>query len=79
MAWRDGPTRFHAGFGLDDPDDADLMAGSRARNVALWSNVQRDFGGSLSAGLEVSRWETRYLGMEEGSSMRVQTSVIYSF
>jgi hypothetical protein len=79
MAWRDGPTRFHAGFGLDDPDDADLMAGSRARNLALWSNVQRDFGGSLSAGVEVSRWETRYVGMEEGSSMRVQTSVIYSF
>jgi hypothetical protein len=79
LAWGRGPTRVRVGFGVDDPDDADLMPGYRARNAAVWSNLLRDLGGNLSAGLEVSRWETCYVGMADGTSLRAQASVIYAF
>jgi hypothetical protein len=79
LALKRGAARWSAGASVDDPEDADLASGYRARNVTGWGNVLREFGGGLSAGLEVSRWETRYVGLAKGSSFRAQLSVIYSF
>ena len=72
-------TRMHSGFGVDDPDDVDLLAGQRARNFVHWCNIIRDFGGGLQVGLEYSLWKTRYMNLLEGTSSRVQGSVIYAF
>jgi hypothetical protein len=79
VAWDLGENRFHVGAGVDDPDEADLSAGGRARNLSYWASVQRDIGAGLSHGIEVSRWVTDYVGLDRGTSLRVQMSVIYSF
>ena len=79
VALKHGAVKWTAGLSLDDPVDEDLLAGDRSRNLAVWGNVLRDFGGGLSAGLEASRWETEYVGLMKGSSVRVQAAVIYSF
>lgn len=72
-------THVHFGYSLDDPDAGDLAKGARDRNTTLWTTLSHDPGGGLRYGLEVSRWETRYLEMADGASWRVQTSVTYSF
>lgn len=79
LQWKKGVTQLHAGFSLDDPDAADLGAGARDRNSAIWGTWIRDAGGGLSYGLEISRWETKYLQVADGASWRTQMSVIYSF
>ena len=79
LALKPGAARWSAAASVDDPEDADLAPGYRTPNVAGRGNVLRDFGGGLSAGLEVSRWETRYFGLAKGSSLRAQPSVIYTF
>lgn len=79
VAWKAGATTLHAGFGVDDPDDEDLALGFRSRNYAGWGNVVHDFGGGLQVGLEYSYWQTLYTNMLEGTSSRVQGSVIYTF
>lgn len=72
-------TQLNLGYSLDDADAADLARGGRERNAALWGTAVHDAGGGLRYGIEVSRWETRYVGMATGRSWRVQSSVIYSF
>jgi hypothetical protein len=73
------PWALHVGAGIDDPDQADLLTGMRARNEAVWGNAVRDFGQGLSAGLEVSHWATEYVGLADGSSWRIQGSMIFTF
>lgn len=79
IGWKGGDTRINAGSAMDDPEDADLFAGARSRNLATWGNVIHDLGGGLQVGLEYSWWQTRYMELPEGTSSRVQGSVIYSF
>jgi hypothetical protein len=79
VALRQGTMKWSAGAGIDDPVDDDLGPGFRARNLVGWTNLTRDFGGGLSAGLEISRWETSYVGLAKGSSFRVHGAVIYTF
>ena len=74
-----GDNHFAVGTGVDDPDETDLSAGGRARNLSQWASVRRDIGAGLSHGIEVSRWVTDYVGLERGTSLRVQLSVIYTF
>ncbi|MGH7631036.1 MAG: hypothetical protein ACREOF_16960 [Gemmatimonadales bacterium] len=49
-----------AGFGIDDPDDDDRPA--RERNIAWAAHVTVRPGGSIVAGLEYRKLETRYAG-----------------
>lgn len=79
LSVKHGRAALRAGLGLDDPEDADLGAGARARNSALWGTVTHDAGGGLSYGLEISRWETTYFLGTTGTSWRVQGSVIFAF
>ncbi len=67
------------GLGLDDPDNATLPGGARSRNRALWANFLWDFRPALRFGLEGSWWQTDYLDLEDGSSFRLQSSLIFSF
>ena len=67
------------GAGLDDPDDEMLAAGARARNLAVWGNAVWQLWPGLKVGGELSSWKTDYLGAENGSSLRLQSSLIYSF
>ena len=67
------------GAGMDDPDDENLSPGARARNLAVWANAVWELWPGLKVGGELSSWQTDYLGMEDGSSLRAQSSLIYSF
>lgn len=71
--------RLALGGGVDDPDDATLPAGARLRNQALWVSAVRRLPLGLEAGVELSRWTTDYEGVPDGSSYRVQTSLVWSF
>jgi len=74
-----GPCAYHLGAAMDDPEAEDLPSGGRDRNSVFWGNVMRDLGGGLTAGLEVSRWKTEYLGMADGTSYRVQGALSFTF
>ena len=72
-------TQLNVGASMDDPDADDLSNGARDRNQAFWGTAIHDAGGGLRYGIEVSRWETRYIQMGDAASWRIQTSVIFSF
>lgn len=74
-----GRWRYNLGAGLDDPDNSDLNDGDRSRNCVVWGNVIYDVNEAVQAGIELSRWETDYKNLEDGDSLRVQTSLIYRF
>ena len=67
------------GAGLDDPDDEMLASGARARNLATWANAVWELWPGLKVGVELSSWQTDYVDLEDGSSLRAQSSLIYSF
>ena len=79
LGWRGSNVRINAGYGIDDPEDDDLTFSQRSQNSSMWGNVIKDFGGGLQVGLEYSRWKTQYTSLLEGTSSRVQGSVIYTF
>jgi hypothetical protein len=54
--------RVAAGYGRDDPRDADLSPGARALNQAGFANALWNVSATLAFGAEVSRWATSYLG-----------------
>lgn len=72
-------TTMSLGLGTDDPDDDNLGPGDRALNEAVWANWQWDFQRDLRFGVEASWWRTDYVGLDDGSSLRLQTSLIYRF
>ena len=55
FAWELG-----GGYGMDDPDDGDLAAGGRAKNVAIEGHLHWRPGGGLLFGFEFRRLETTY-------------------
>lgn len=48
------------GYGLDDPDDADLPAGARLKNVHITGHLHYRPGGGLLMGAEFRRVQTTY-------------------
>jgi len=54
--------RVTAGYGRDDPTNADLSAGDRGLNQAGFGNVLWDVTKTIGFGLEGSRWSTGYVG-----------------
>jgi len=67
------------GYGLDDPKDEGPPVGARSRNQVAWANLLWDFRPALRFGVEGSWWQTAYLGGDEGSSLRLQSSLVYTF
>jgi len=67
------------GYGMDDPDDATLITGGRAKNATFFGNLVVSLSGSVKVGLEVSHWETDYLLGDSHKSLRLQNSWILSF
>ncbi len=68
------------GGGMDDPKDEDLVNGNRAKNQTIFGNISLDIVPQVTVGLEVSQWETQYIGDEDPSqSLRAQTSFKLNF
>ena len=71
--------KLAAGLGIDDPTDTDLTAGDRSKNTAFFGNFTVTPVTFVSLGLEVSQWETQYVGGEAAKSMRVETALMMNF
>ncbi len=65
--------RVSAGYGRDDPDDADLEAGERSLNQAAFTYLSFNVTPKAGIGLEVARWGTGYLGLPSSWIWRVDT------
>jgi hypothetical protein len=74
-----GRWRYNLGASIDDPDNGDLASGSRSRNSAIWVNAIFDVNAAVQAGIEISRWETDYIDLDDGDAYRIETSLIYRF
>lgn len=71
--------KLTAGFAMDDPNDDDLSAGNRSRNQAIFGNIKYNLVPQVTVGMEVTQWETDYLGGESAKALRVETSFIMNF
>ncbi|MCB9782365.1 MAG: hypothetical protein H6751_05320 [Candidatus Omnitrophica bacterium] len=70
---------YSVGAAIDDPDDNDLANGARSKNTSYWANILYDINEAVTVGFELSKWETEYKNLEDGDSLRFQTSFIYKF
>lgn len=70
---------FNLGATLDNPENDDLNAGDRSRNVSYFTNSIWQMNEALQIGLELSYWETNYLSNNDGDSYRIQSSIKYKF
>lgn len=71
--------KYHLGFGIDDPKNADLSDGMRSRNSFYFGNVIYSLIPPVDIGLEYSHWETEYKKRSTGTDNRIQTSIIYKW
>ncbi len=75
-----GTVDAHAGFGIDDPSDTDLTSPSeRTRNTMLFGNVTYSILKSYLFGIEVSYWETEFVGMETGKALHTAAVTKFTF
>lgn len=76
-----GSMKFNAGYGFDDPDDRDMQSvgGLRLKNSSFFGNVFYSVNRATVIAVEVSKWETQYLGGASRDALRGQFSVIYKF
>jgi hypothetical protein len=70
---------YHVGYGIDDPDDADLMKGQRTENTAWLATVIYRPSKYFQAGLEYSRMKTKYLQGGTNNADSVQLGVGFYF
>jgi hypothetical protein len=56
--------RMNAGYGIDQPDRADLFAGQVARNQTAYLNLFSSITPELTVGLEQTWRRTEYLGLQ---------------
>jgi hypothetical protein len=71
--------QFNMGAGMDNPENSDLNKGDRSRNSAVWGNSIYSVTKDIKVGLELSYWKTKYVDIEDGETVRFQTSLIYFF
>lgn len=75
-----GPWTFNVGCSGEFIDDGDVTAATaRTCNSAIFGNALYKINDNTTVGVEVSRWLTKYKDKDDGDSLRVQTSFIYSF
>jgi hypothetical protein len=70
---------LNAGYGMDNPDDDDIVADMRTKNTVGFINGMYNIGGGLSTGLELMYLETEYEDSQVACASRVQFTVIYKF
>lgn len=72
--------KITGGYTFDDPLDDDLLLGQRSRNQAIFGNIQVTPVSFVTAGVEVSQWETEYLGnVDPVQNLRVETALMMNF
>jgi len=71
--------RLSVGYGMDDPDDATLSIGNRAKNTTFFGNILVNLSKSAQVGFEVANWTTDFSGRDQQKTTRFQNSWILSF
>ncbi|MFH0878467.1 MAG: DcaP family trimeric outer membrane transporter [Lentisphaerota bacterium] len=69
----------NVGYGLDDPDDADLSKGNRAKNSMIFASVFYKLNAAATLGFEYSNITTSYAEGDDAKNNRFQGSAIYKF
>jgi hypothetical protein len=70
--------KLTGGFGIDDPNDEEVISG-RTQNRCVFGNVNYSFVPQVTLGLELSQWQTKYVGGANADNFRVQTSMALTF
>jgi hypothetical protein len=71
---------IYAGAGMDDPKDEDLGNGDRSKNTCIFGNIQYHIVPQVTLGLEISHWQTEYLGDDDTSdNLRAQSVFMLNF
>ena len=71
--------QFFLGMGRDHAFSDLLVATSRTRNESRWFNTVYDLTSAAQVALEWSRYVTTYKSVPDGSSSRLQFSLLYKF
>jgi len=71
--------QFSFGYGMDDPDDENLLTGNRSKNTSIFGNFTIALSPSVQVGLEISNWQTDYLNQEQQKTLRFQHCWILTF
>jgi hypothetical protein len=71
--------QFSFGYGMDDPDDDNLLSGNRSKNTSIFGNFTVALSPSLKIGLEISNWQTDYLNREQQKTLRFHHCWILTF
>jgi hypothetical protein len=70
---------FNAGYSIEDLDGDDLTIGKREKNQSVFGNVFYAINKATVVGFETSYWDTEYLGIADGDSLRFQGTLLYKF
>ncbi len=70
--------KLTGGFGIDDPSNDDVVSG-RTQNRCIYGNINYSFVPQVTLGLELSQWQTQYVGGNNADNFRVQTSMALTF
>jgi hypothetical protein len=71
--------RTAIGYGRDNPTDADLGAGARSLNQAMFANLFWDASATIAFGAEGSRWVTDYVGAANARVWRGEIAFMLRF
>ncbi len=70
---------FNVGYGIDDPDNDNLVYGTRDKNQTAFGNVIWTVVPNFDVGLELAWHKTDWFDEEDGDDIRVQSAFIYKF
>jgi len=70
---------FSLGYGIDDPDDDQVVAGYPSENEAAWAVAHYQFLPDMRLGLEYIEWSTEYKDDQRLKSERVNAHVKWDF
>lgn len=70
---------LYVGYTVDDPDDADVPAGGRIKNDALYLVNRFRFGPAFLVGFDYLYWTTDFQGLDSGTDNRFNLYLVYTF
>lgn len=71
--------RSNLGYSTDDPLNQDLEAGYRSRNQSIYLNAIYNLNKDFEIGMEVSQWQTGYIGQATYELTRLEWMARYKF
>jgi hypothetical protein len=70
---------FNVGYSMEDVENDDLNTQMRSENKSIFGNVFYKINKATLVGFETSYWDTEYVDIDDGDSLRFQGTLIYKF